>query len=130
MAVTIRWDNPQKTIMIYELIGKWTWEEFYAAFESARAMIEALPHIVDFICCVEAAPGPLYLPPNTLLHIRGVYANSLPNAGITVVVGGDDLARSIFNILTRISPQIAQRFKLAASIEQAHLLLQQQRAAS
>lgn len=49
MAVAVRWSNSEKTIVIYDIEGRWTWEEFYPAYHEAIAMELSVTHRVDVI---------------------------------------------------------------------------------
>jgi hypothetical protein len=122
MSVSSYWDNPEKTIMVYEFDGEWTWEEFYSVFEQVKKVIHPLPHVVNFICRYPTSY--LYIPPNILSQIRRIYQDVPNNIGVTAVVGGSTAAMTVYDIIKRIYPVIAEHFILVGTMEQARTLLQ------
>jgi hypothetical protein len=122
MGVISYWDNPEKTILVYQFEGEWTWDDFYTVFEQVKAAIAPLPHVVNFICHYPTSY--LYIPPNILSQIRRIHQDTPANIGVTVVVGGSTAAATIYNIIKRIYPAIAERYFLVGTMEQARALLQ------
>lgn len=35
MSVQVSWDNEDKTVIRYDLGGRWKWEEFYPCYQQA-----------------------------------------------------------------------------------------------
>ena len=44
MSVQVAWDNHEKTIVRYVFEGKWTWDEFYPAYNKAIEMENSVTH--------------------------------------------------------------------------------------
>jgi hypothetical protein len=49
MPVRVEWDNPDKTVIRYEMQGDWNWNEFRPAYNQAKAMLAEVPREVNFI---------------------------------------------------------------------------------
>jgi hypothetical protein len=124
MSVQVRWDNEQKTVIFYEFDGKWTWDEFYPAFEQARTMLAEVAHIVDFICVFERVGG-YFMPLNLLFHIRKIYTNAPPNIGVTLLVGHFSELGVIYNMIKRVYPLIAERYVIASTLDEARMVLRE-----
>jgi hypothetical protein len=58
MPVTADWYDLNRTIVLYTIEGKWTWDELYPEYEKAIAMEKAQPHRVDVIIDMTARPAP------------------------------------------------------------------------
>ncbi len=123
MSVTVQWDNDAKTVLRYEVAGRWTWDEFYVAYDQGKSMMEAVPHTVHFIMVPMDFLTRNYLPPGALTHISSIYRRAAPNSGMTINVGGGGFARAMLNVLGRVSPKIAQKFAFADSLEEARTIL-------
>ena len=48
MSVTVVWDNERKTVIRYDMLGRWNWNEFQVEFQKAKAMLDSVEHTVDF----------------------------------------------------------------------------------
>jgi hypothetical protein len=124
MSVQVHWDNTDKTVIRYDFEGKWTWDEFYAAFEQARSMIAGIPHVVDFICVIQQVSG-FFMPLNLLFHIRKIYTDVPSNVGITILAGPPSELIAIYSMIKRAYPMIAVRYAVAPTLEQARIVLRQ-----
>lgn len=123
MAVTPHWDNDDKTVLRYDLAGRWTWDEFFAAFDEGTKMLAEAQHTVHFIVNPIDLMSKGYLPPGVLQNTLTLYRRTKANAGATVIVGGSPLFRSLNGIGQRIYPRIAQRMHFADSLDEARKLL-------
>jgi hypothetical protein len=123
MPVAVQWDNPEKTIIRYDLTGRWTWDEFFATYAEASGMLASVEHTVNFIVNPLDYLSQGYLPAGTLQKTIGLYRNGPPNTGITIVVGAGSFFRSLHGISQRIYPKAAARYKFAISIEEARSML-------
>jgi hypothetical protein len=123
MPVTPQWDNDDKTIIRYDLTGRWTWDEFFAAFDEGTTMLDTVQHTIHFIVNPLDLMSRGYLPPGALQNTLALYRRSKANAGSTVIVGGSTFFRSLYGIGQRIYPRIAAHSRFADSLDQARILL-------
>lgn len=123
MSVSAQWDNEEKTVIRYDMQGRWTWDEFYLAYEEAKTMLRSVPHTVHFITQPLDSLSNGYMPTSALTHIINIYRKALPNSGATVTIGNSNFARAMVSILGRVAPNAANKFLFAKSLEEARLLL-------
>jgi hypothetical protein len=126
MPVTAQWDNDDKTIIRFDVSGRWTWAEYRAANAEIRKMVDGLSYIVHFIVNPLDDQSRGYLPPGALQHIRSVYGSVSPNVGMTAVIGASPYYHALYAIGRKIYPQIAVRYRFANSLEEARALLSQE----
>jgi hypothetical protein len=123
MGVQAVWDNEQQTIIRYDLSGKWTWDEFFTAYETAKAMLNASPHVVHFILNPTDAASRRHLPPGIVSRIGNTARTKLPNAGITVAIGSSNVVRSIISAAARLYPRISKQYQFADTLDEARAII-------
>jgi hypothetical protein len=123
MGVKAVWDNEQHTIVRYDLSGKWTWDEFFTAYEDAKMMLAATPYVVHFILNPTDAASRSHLPPGIVSRIGSVGRTRLPNAGITVAVGSSNFVKSLVNTAARLYPRIRKQYQFVETLDEARALL-------
>jgi hypothetical protein len=126
MGVQIHWDNPQKTTLRYDFTGRWTWDEFYAAYDVAKPMMMSVTHKVDFILNSSDDVSRRYTPPNAMTHMLSIARKALPNAGKCVSVNnGSAFRRVLLTMVTKVNPKIAEVYVFAKTLEEARAMLAQ-----
>lgn len=128
MASTMRWDNPEKTILLFELDDQWTWQELYNLSDEFHALMDSVPHVVDLI--FQLPPGSSRVPPGIVAGLPRLIARSHPREGKNIVVGQVPIARSILDLVRRVYGlrQIAEQFHVVDTLEQAYQLIGQREA--
>ena len=126
MPIQAHWDNEEKTVIRYEMYGRWTVQEFWDAYEAAREMINQVENEVHFIQISMDKGSIGHLPNGFVTHLRSIYRNAHPRAGRTVVI---PKARGMIGevwdrMITKAFPQIREHFDFADSLEEARKLLQ------
>jgi hypothetical protein len=111
MGVNVSWLDAERTILIYELYGKWTWDAFYLAFEQALTMMAGVPHIVYALTIARDEAARHHIPPNILTHFPIITRRLPANAGaaVMVVTGFNPIWRSIYNAVVKLYPPFGQR---------------------
>jgi hypothetical protein len=105
------------------MVERWTWEEFFAAFEEGTKMLAWADHTVHFILNPLDPMSRGYLPPGAMQNTLILYRRSKANAGVTVIVGASSFFRSLYGIGQRIYPRIAARILFAESLDEARDML-------
>ncbi|MEO8606615.1 MAG: hypothetical protein ABI690_01935 [Chloroflexota bacterium] len=86
MPIQIVWENPEHSVARFEIVGKWTWEEFYLAYGSFWDEIAESDQQVDAIVDVTRTSG---IPSGAFNQVRQ-YANKRPkHPGIIVLAGAN-----------------------------------------
>lgn len=125
MPIKTFWDNDEKTVIRYEMHDHWTLDEFWEAYEIARAMINEVENEVHFIQISMDAKSIGYIPNGFLTHLRSIYRNAHPRAGRTIVV---PKMRGVMSqlwdrIVVRTMPHIRQRFDFAETLDEARAMM-------
>lgn len=126
MPIQTYWDNDEKTIIRYEMYGRWTTQEFWDAYETARDMINAVEHQVYFIQVSMDKSSIGHIPNGFVTHLRSIYRNAHPRAGRTIII---PRARGMIGeiwdrMITKAMPKIRDHFDFADSLEEARAMLQ------
>lgn len=123
MPVNAAWDDAAHTIIRYELIGNWTWDEYFATRETLNAMLDSVSHPIYVIIDVGQMRG---VPMNALSEMaRGTQRAQAqrPNWAGGYFVGVNPLFRTLFNVFRRINPQMAARYQTAETLEEARRMI-------
>jgi hypothetical protein len=126
MTVEIRWDNAEKTSILFVFGRHWNWIEYDRAFDAAHELIRSVPHqkkvhmIVDLLDC----PMPQG---NAINHLRRAFARKPKNTGITVLVvksgPGNLFEQLIFNAFLKMNKDHAEGTTIAFSLKEARRIV-------
>jgi hypothetical protein len=97
MAMNVMWDNPEKTVILYTIHGRWTWDELYETLDAGRELMDTVPHAkVDFI--VDMTECKL-LPDNALSNFARMTSKPHPKSGRMVMAGATTFIRALLNAM-------------------------------
>ncbi len=116
MPVRVSWFDEPQQIILYELEGVWTWDDFYPVYEKAIQMETAKTGRVDVILDMRQNKT---VPANALMHIKGIADRQPPNMGISVMVTSNRVIESLYNIGIRLYPSLDTYFDVTPSLEGA-----------
>ena len=117
MGITPLWDNDEHTIIRVVFEGRWTSDDFYAAFEPMVNMVEREAHPVVIILDYRESRNP---PKDFLLFEGHAPENAPSNQALLIVLGANALIQSLFNLLRRIIPRVAPDFIMVGTLEEAY----------
>lgn len=121
MPVQVMWGNTEHTILHYQFSDPWTWEDFYSIMQQGKALREAAGlSEVDAVIDMSQVRT---LPSGAMTHIRGADRSGV-NARHLVLVQAGALMRALLTTISRVSPRLANKVKLANSMEEAYALLE------
>ena len=119
MGVQVSWDNDDKTVIRYDLAGRWQWEEFYPKYQQAVEMIAPLDHKVDFIVNpADEVTRRGYAPPNILSRLWDLNKRSPANVGTTYVIGSP-LLKALYSVAMKVYPALSKNYVYVSSLEEA-----------
>ncbi|MEQ8672125.1 MAG: hypothetical protein RLP44_20975 [Aggregatilineales bacterium] len=95
MSITIEWDNPERTILRYDIRDTWRWQDARDAIDTIFTMMDNAE--ADVICTIPHFVGKVNLPPDGLKHFAELTERSHPKAGLTVIVGANFMMRSVIS---------------------------------
>ena len=121
MPVSIRWYDPEKTIILYDVSGRWTWAEFFEAYDEAIKMINTSNHAVIHGIINTLPDVPLaYMPANTISGFMNAVRRLPSKSGIGVLVNpGSKLLQAMHDTVSRLYPPYGRRVALVDTFEAA-----------
>jgi hypothetical protein len=125
MPITLAWDNPRKTVVRYTFTDQWTVDELYAAFANTRLMLDSVEHRVDAIFEMRTA----YIPVNLITQLRYAASCCPRRLALLVVVSESTIITQFFNMFIRFYATMASKYRLVPTVDDAHALLTEARAA-
>ncbi len=120
MSINVQWDNEEHTLVRWDFIGTWDWNDFLAAQKASNELISSVPHRVDIIGDVS---GSHQIPPGAIARFRTYRRDDPPNAGRVVLVGASAYIRTMVEIFRGIFPNTGGNFTFADSLEEARSAL-------
>jgi hypothetical protein len=116
MSVTIRWDDPDQTILLYEFTSPIHWNDYYAAGDLEWDWMDQADDRIDIIMDWRQVPT---LPKETEQHLRNADAHVHRNRGLIVLVGSDDIIQQVASIFHSLYPQSRGDVILASTLTRA-----------
>lgn len=126
MGVNVFWVNDDKTIVQYDFIGRWTWEDFYPAYEEALRMEASVTHRVDVIINLLESRS---IPPNALSHLKNITDKQPDNIGVSVLVTTHRFVKVMYDMGVKFYPKMRQYFAIVETMDEAFETIASVRAA-
>ncbi len=123
MGIQVVWDDEAKTIVRYTFGGSWAWDDFFAAVQTARQMIDSVPGAVGVI--METDTERTQYPPNMLTNLRKALGSKHPRTKIIVVVAKNQFLQVMLSILTQIAGVSGKAIRVAHDLPEARKLTQE-----
>lgn len=120
MAISVSWDNPDKTVICYRMVGRWSWDEFYVIWQDSMVMIRSVTHQVNGIVDLSQSVG---MPQGALLKTAYMLRNQPANAGLTIIVNGGDFVNLLIGSLKRVAPREGRHLGIALTVEAARKII-------
>jgi hypothetical protein len=124
MPVTADWYDLDKTIVLYTIEGKWTWDELYPEYEKALAMEKAQPHRVDVVIDMTAST---HLPMSVLTHMRHISDKQPANIGLTVIVTQNPMVNTLYQVGCKVHSNIQRYFVITRTMDEALTMIAEER---
>lgn len=122
MGIELYWDNDDRTIMLVEVRGEFTWDEMYAALNKIKKVTDAVPYEIGAILDLSAGvrfPGGSVFTPTGLQHAKNMLAMGKDGTGHVIIVGMDGLIRKIYDWFRTMDRNMFTNVAFADSLEQA-----------
>ena len=121
MPIKVEWANPQHTVIHYNIMGNWTWDDFDSANTTLTNMIETIDHKVDIICDLSSSTA---LPPRILSNVgRKLRQKSSPKVSHIITVGISSLLRTLTDVLRTLYPAATANIIHAHTLDHAYRLI-------
>lgn len=120
MPIHAFWDNPEKTVVVEVVEGKWDLMDVHNLLDEVNAMFRSVPHRVDIIVDMRQTR---FVPDNVIAAMSRSERFMSPNLGIIVIVNAPLLARALINAVRMVAPGLVARSAFVNSIEDARKIL-------
>lgn len=120
MGVKVVWDNDERTIVRYVFAKQWKWDDFYAAVDTALMMIDSVPHHTGTIF---DTPMGMSIPSHLLTHVKNVISRRHERTVVIVIIAQGLYIRSLLQIATKLSRDIAQKVQAVTTIDEAREII-------
>lgn len=127
MTVTVMWDNELEDVICYQLIGRWTWQEFLLGFEQEVRMVQSL-HGRRYDVIGDTTESAVLPGGSGLTHIYSVYRRYPRNWGITMIVTQSSFVRAMYKVSERLHPDTKNAFIIVPTLEEARTTIRDRRA--
>jgi len=100
MTVTMTWDDADKTIMVCNSNGQWTWEEYHETLTQIVEQFKESNHRVDLIITRDkhaAMPAGSPMP-----HFQRAMRIMPPNVGLVALVNTNGFARALVSMFSKL----------------------------
>jgi hypothetical protein len=85
MPITIRWDNPEKTLLLTSFISPWRWQEFFDTLAVIEDEHRTLSHSVIWL---HDHTNTHSFPLGSFIHLHRIVHQLYPNAYRTILIVG------------------------------------------
>lgn len=121
MSIEVRWTTPEKTILTYEVHGKWTWTELQKALTESHTLLDEVdrptPIIADF-------RDSSFIPDRAMWRGSRLAKGRHSNTSTTVYVGANRFMSVLFDAFKRIYPELARIALFVETMEEAYALIE------
>lgn len=123
MPINVLWDNEERTIIRFDFIGNWDWNEYWHCVERSLTMLVQVTHPVDTIANLANSAG---LPTGSIQQVKRTFDQAHVNLGIIVINQGGMFVRVMASAFARVYRPQAQRIFLSESLENARAIIRAQ----
>lgn len=123
MPITVRWADVEQSIIVYDYLGSWTWDDLYNAIRTVEEWTNDKQRVVPII---HNLTNGRMIPKDALFHSQRL-VGQLPEGAVAVVVGAGTFARIIIETLRHLNRGFDEQYKTANTLEEAVELLKQLR---
>jgi hypothetical protein len=107
MAIEVQWQNAAHTILRYNFVGDWTWEDYFPVLLQGRAMMAQEAHQV---CILNDFTQTQQFPRDFLSKARNVASTRPTNTGRIVFIAPQTILVRLLQTLQQLSPDWAAHY--------------------
>lgn len=126
MSIELYWDNDERTVLLLEIDGAWTWDEMDAMLAKIKKVTDAATFEMGAIIDVSAGvtfPGGSMFTPTAFEHAKQMLRMGEGGTGPVVIVGANSLIRTVYNAMVQLDPQKMGSVQFAQTQDQARSML-------
>ena len=122
MAITVQWENLEKTIVCQTYNGVWPLEELPEAISKSADLINSVDHPVDVIIDLTDNGVETF---SVLSSLRSIERKEPKNQRAVVIIGATFTVNMLIRIGRTIAPSAGRYLQLAKSKEEAYKIIDQ-----
>jgi hypothetical protein len=122
MQVTVRWDNPEQTILRYDFDQNWTLTDFNDARKIGYQMIDTTEH-QRMVGVLFVLPKRGVLPNNRVTNAMGQMKLRHQRTLMLVLVTENQYIKTLHNVLGSVYKPARETFLRANTLEEARTLI-------
>lgn len=127
MAISVNWEDGDRSIIRSESGGHWTWDEYHAAVEQVVALANSVNYRVDLI--INALPGAVAPLGSSMPHYQRAQRIMPGNVRLNIIINTNTFGRIIINTFTRLnSGKGGFKVGAAGTVEEALAMIARDRA--
>lgn len=112
--VKVSWDDPDRTVLLYEFSKSWDWPDFYAEMAVGEDLIAEINRPIIAIFDLSKSER---IPDNVISHARVMLQQANPLIKLYVVVGTYPMLGIVLGMVRRIFPHTRLLFE---QVDTAH----------
>lgn len=125
MKINVNWGNAQRTVIFFHIYAGWEWPDFYMGVDELCAMMGR--QTIDLVVFFHE-DNPQW-PPDAAANLRRIAERDVEQVRSIMVVGANEVVRSMVNLLRRTNSRLTIHSKLrfVGGIEDIRDLIEQER---
>jgi hypothetical protein len=126
MGIELYWDNEERTIMLLEFEGRWTWDDLFDTLAKAKKVSAKAAYEIGAIVNISGGvrfPGGSLLNAQSFENAKKLLAMSDGTAGPVVIAGSNPMIRTAFETMSRLSPGSTANIHFAPDLDAARRYL-------
>lgn len=123
MIIDVHWANQEQTIIQWDFLESWSWNDFYIAAGKSVAMRKEPTHGKDIALILNMAD----FPPRrggALTHSRNAFQINPEGRDVIVVVGTNAFTLRVVTLFREMYGEVSENVFAVETIEQAHQLIE------
>lgn len=123
MTISIRWYNPEKTIILWERHDQTTWDDLHLKYNDVYTMLDSVNHPVDIIFYSRVSS----VPSNALPYLTRLLEREHPNERMRVIVNASSHLMRLLDILMIRRADKTDKVYFVKTLEEAVALIRKVR---
>ena len=128
MAIVLRWESHEEGIIYWGFEGYWTWAEYFKSIPEMIELASTGRHSrIEIICDLSRSKR---IPLDIIQNVQRGSPKTEEEAkdwGLTVVIGGNSFIQTVYTLICRLRPFLANHYRLADSLAEANQMIAEHR---
>ncbi len=128
MGVELYWDNDERTVMLLEFEGRWTWEQLFEQLAIAKQVGDKASYEIGAIVNIAdgaTIPGGSLFKPVNFENAKKMLEMGSSGTGPIVIAGGNPMLRTAYDTMSRLNASATSNIYFTRTVAEARSLLAQ-----